>query len=285
MKFPYNTVAAITDDLHGFYRIGNDAYHAGPGLSSTKVKRALQGYAYYAQESQGDSAAFAFGRAFHAALIEPELFARNWIVSPQFDGHPNSNVYKEAKSAWITANSAKQILTADDATLIAGMLKSVKRHIRYDSLVNSDAEIMGIITDSESGLRIKCKCDLLGHEIVDVKTTSADLTNFMHEIINYGYHVSAAFYHDIVKSITGESLPFVIVAVRKKDPIDCEFFHLTPDILEHGRQLYRAGIKQIMKWEKYPREQRPLVDKRLRVLYPNARMVANTKDILEYIGG
>lgn len=285
MKFPYNAVSAITPDLHGFYRIGHEAYHAGIGLSSSKVKRALHGYAYYAQESFSDSAALAFGRAFHAALIEPELFARKWIVQPQFPGHANSNAYKDAKAAWIHVNAEKEVLAQEEAATIAGMIRVVKRHNQYDTLANSDAEIMGITTDLDTGLKLKCKCDLLGNKIIDFKSTSADLANFMHEIINFGYHISAAFYQDIVRSITGEVVPFVIVAVRKKEPIDCEFFYLTPEMLDLGRQLYKAGIKRIVHWEKYPVEQRPLVDKRLRMLYPNARMVAHTKEVLEYIGG
>ncbi len=285
MKFPYRKVSAITPDLSGFYRIDHEAYHSGLGLSSTRVKKALVSYAQYMQEIDQDSAALAFGRAFHAALLEPDLFVKTHVVMPRFDGHPSSNVYQNAKKLWLETNFDKEIITNDEATDIAEMIRAVRAHPEFKNLPSFDAEIMAINTDPDTGLKIKCKADLFGHAIVDFKTTSSGLqpAEFLNDIVKWKYHVSAAFYQDIVWLCTGERLPFIVVPVTKKAPFECEFYTLDEGLLDEGRKLYKAALQRIRIWETLP-DAHIFVDKRMRTLYSNARVAFQSKDILDFIG-
>jgi hypothetical protein len=283
MKFPYRTVSEITPDLHGLYKIDHEAYHRGPGLSSTQVKKALISHAVFSHKEHKDSDAMAFGRAFHMALLEPELYEKTYVLAPRFDAHPNSKAYKSARQEWALLNTGKEVIYPDEALAIVGMITAVKCHLGYANIPRFDAEIMAITTDLDTGLKVKCKADLFGHAIIDFKTTSSGLGpgDFLNDIIKWRYHVSAAFYQDIICNITGERLPFIVVPVTKKEPYECEYYRLSDEILEEGRKLYKAALRRIVRWEKFD----PIVDKKMRVLMPNARMLYTTIDTLAFIEG
>ncbi len=283
MKFPYQNVDAITPELNGFYRISHEAYHAGAGISSSRVKKALVSHAHYHHEDTYDSAALAFGRAFHASILEPAAFAAGWVAAPEFSGHANSNVHKAAKANWYDEHRGKQILTADEALAIYNMTEIVKAHPEYAKLPGFDAEIMGITVCPDTGLQIKCKADFFGHAIIDFKTTSSGLTpsDLLNDIVKWKYHVSAAFYQDIITQLTGERLPFIIVPVTKREPYECEFYTLSSELLDEGRKLYKAALRQIKAWQT---EARP-AEKHMRTLYPNAGLLYSVRDQLDFIEG
>lgn len=289
MKFPYPTVDAITPDLVGFYRISNDAYHAGPGLSSTSLKKALKGYTAYRarKEEAKDSSALVFGRAFHTLMLEPHLFSEQYAVMPKFDGHPNSNKHQEAKSNWLLENAGKSVLSASDSLDISAMVVAVKSHPESEKFTDFEAEVMGITRCQDTGLQIKCKADLFGYAIIDFKTTSTGVSpgEFMRDIIKWGYHLSAALYQDIIAALTGQRLPFVLVVVNKNRPFECEFYTLSDEILEEGRKLYKAALARIKRWEMSDPEAILSAEKRMRTLYPTPRMLYSTVETLEYVGG
>lgn len=286
MKFPYRTVSAITPDLHGFYRISHEAYHDGLGISSSRIKKALMSRAAYTHREETDSSALAFGRAFHAALLEPDLFASRWAVAQRFPGHPNSNEHKAAKEEWFRHHQGREILSADDATIISEMLRTVKSHPFFEALGLGDTEIMAISTCPDTQLKIKCKADVLGAAITDFKTTSSGVraSDFLQDVVKWGYHVSAALYQDIVADHVGERLPFVVVPITNKAPFECEFYKMSDEILDEGRKLYKAGLRRIKRWENES-ESDTNSKKVLRTLYPNARVLYTTKDTIDFIEG
>lgn len=284
MSFSYPLVEGIQPNMHGFFRIDHDAYHQGLGVSSTKVKKALVSRATFLQEDSFDSPALAFGRAFHAALLEPELFAERYVVEPEIPGNKNSNAYKAAYADWLETVGDREILAWDADDDIQMMVQAVKEHPEYRNLPKFDAEVMAITPCPETSLLIKCKADLFGTAIVDFKTTSgglspADVTN---DMVKWRYHVSAAFYQDIVAKVCGERLPFIMVPVTKKAPHECEFYRLSDDVLEEGRKLYKAGLRRILYWlDKGAQPE----EKKLRVLGLSSRVLYATKDVLEFVEG
>lgn len=269
--------------MNGFYRIDHEAYHTGLGLSSSRVKKALHSYAAYHHEDTYDSASLAFGRAFHASLLEPGAFAAKWVTAPDFGGHPNSTAFREAKRNWYDSHRGKEILTAEDARTIEAMVDAVHAHPEYAHLPHFDAEIMGITTCALTGLLIKCKVDFFGHAIIDFKSTSSGLTpsDLLNDIIKWKYHVSAAFYQDIITQITGERLPFIIVPVTKKAPFECEFYTLSSELLAEGRKLYQTALRQIKIWQDHGKP----AEKTMRTLYPNARLLYSARETIEFIEG
>lgn len=279
MKFPYASVDSITHDLNGFYRISHEAYHSGPGISSSRLKKALVSWAAYVHKGEYDSAALAFGRAFHMAILEPDLFDNRYAIY--------TGAVRRGKSWDDFQERAKgfEILTTEESWTIDGMIQAVRSHPEFARLPKFDAEIMAITTCPETHFKIKCKADLFGHAIVDFKTTSSGLQpgEFLNDIIKWRYHVSAAFYQDIIQLLTGERLPFVVVPVTKKAPYECEFYNLSDEILEEGRKLYKAALRRIKKWSSIDSDKIYAADKRMRTLYPSQRLMYSTQELLDFV--
>ncbi len=166
MKFGYPEIKTITPGLSGFFLIDNDAYHAGLGVSSTKVKKAIKSYAEFSALEQIDSKALKFGRAFHTLLLEPHCFNQRYAVAPEIAGSPASKAYKQLFSAWVTGESrGREILKACDKDRLDSMAKVVIKHPDYQWLTRFDAEVMGITTCDITGLQLKCKVDLFGDAV------------------------------------------------------------------------------------------------------------------------
>lgn len=278
MKFPYVTVNEITPKLHGFYKISHEAYHQGPGISSSRLKKALVSRAAYEHPDNTDSTALAFGRAFHMAILEPGLYQHTYRT---FKGASRNSKAWDDFSMQMRAMDKEAILESE-VEQINGMIAAIQDHPEYGNLPDCDSEIMAITTCKETGLQIKCKSDLFGGAIVDFKSTSSGLTSsdFLYEVVKYKYHLSAAFYQDIIATLTGEKLPFIAVPVTKKAPFECEFYALSDELLEEGRKLYKAALRTIRNWEGVEK-----TVKRLRVLHSTPRVAYSTDDILDFLGG
>lgn len=285
MTFGYPTVDLITPDLSGLYRIDHEAYHAGLGISSTKIKQALISWGHYNAEHTADSPAMAFGRAFHMAVLEPDEFRKRYVVAPDMSiyGHPNSNVYRDAKADFAAKNADKEVIKPDKMLQIEGMHAALRKHPQWNKIAGYSPEIMGIRTNEATGLKFKCKMDLFGGAIVDLKTTDcASLGEFRRSVLNYGYHISAAFYHDLITAITGESLPFVHVAIEKEPPYGVAFYCMDDDYIHEGRKLYDAAAHRIATWNTMTTCQRELsYGSGIKTLTPTASVAYKTLEILE----
>ena len=294
MKFPYKKLSTFDETLTpGFYAIDHDAYHAGPGLSSSKLKLALKSLAEFSRSENYDSDALAFGRAFHMAALEPSLFVTNYVCGPNIPENKNTKSYKEKYAFWEqTMAKGREIIDFDDYQMLQRMLMSYKEHDYLKSLPEFDAEVMAATKCKTTGRLLKCKTDLFGHTILDLKTTRGGVTttDITRALLDFGYHISAAFYQDILKDLTGETLPFVIALVSKKEPYECEAFQLHDDVLNDGRKLYKAALERIARWQdrmnatgvKIPEVIEP---KRLRTLSLSPRIMYSTQETLNFIAG
>lgn len=282
--FKIPQIGSITEDLpKGFYRIDHDVYHESIGYSSTRVKKALGSYAQFIKPDK-DSDAFRFGRAFHMALLEPHLFKTDYVKEPVIDGHPNSNLYKEAKASWRASAMGKEALTNAEYSTVMDMCTAVLGHPEF-SLKDYEPEIMAITRCKDTGLLLKCKSDMFGGVVTDIKTTSGSVKphEFMKDLTKYGYHVSLAFYQDIIADIVGMPPTMKIMAVEKREPYDCALFTISDSILEEGRKLYKAALRRIAKWIAMPINEIHAENKTF-TLEANAYMRYNSQDILKYIG-
>lgn len=272
--FGYPSLSQITEHTQpGFYKIDNAAYHASPGLSSSRIKAAIKGYAHYVKP-QEQTDAMAFGTAFHAAMLEPEVWAK-YHVSPDVD--KRTKAYKD----WVSClPDGASFVTPEEKELIGKMCAAVRDHPDWvDTTGHNEVAAVARM----GSVLVKCKADSLGGQIIDLKSTSGSVTpgGFLRSVVDFGYHTSAAFYQDIFHLLTGERLPFVIVAVAK-NPVDVEIYELSDDLLDAGRKLYQAGMRRIARWESSPDNVKK--EKRKRVLQPSSYLLYNTTETLEFIG-
>jgi exodeoxyribonuclease VIII len=68
----------------------------------------------------------ALGHAVHAAILEPERFARDFAVAPKVDRRTTPG--KKAWRNFEAANLGKELVTYDQMTTCRGLLRSVSQH-------------------------------------------------------------------------------------------------------------------------------------------------------------
>ncbi len=238
----------------GIFRIDHDEYHQGPGVSSSELKAILRSPAHAKVECK-DSPALAFGRAFHMAILEPELFEGSYTIMPKFSGTGSVARRKE----WIDENEGREILKEEDSATIVAMSASVKASKFWDKIKDYDVEIAHFA--EVDGTLQKCKADMIGDWIIDFKSTQdASPKKFFSSANNFGYHTSAAYYVDIVKQATGRALPFMWIAVEKTPPYGVAFYNVPARMLEVGREEYQRALRIYKEceasgeWPSYPDE-------------------------------
>ena len=226
--------------------------HLAEPSNSTLTHFRRSPLAYYDHVTSGDdesTGTMRYGRAFHLALLEPELFERTFIVLP--DGDMRS---KAGKEAWVAdCCIAADVALSASASLDAKSLRNavaaeLERHGRtvmtqadwdtlrhqVDSLnLPEHEDIRRLIAScecevearwAEGNLRPKSKLDLLNRGMLlagDVKTTDdADPEEFRRSVWSYGYHYQEAMYRRAMQrglELEGDAL-FTFVLAGKRAP-------------------------------------------------------------------
>lgn len=240
----------------GIFRIDNDEYHQGAGVSSSQLKDILKSPAH-CQIPNEQTKAMAFGSAFHMAILEPKLFAATYKIMPSFSG----TGMKARKAAWVEKNEGCDLISSVDMDLINSMGESLKKSKIWDRVKGYDVEIAHFANHPATGILQKCKADMIGDWIIDLKSTGdASGDAFFKSVNFFKYHVSAAYYQDIVKQATGRSLPFMWIAVEKTPPYAVAFYDMPAAMGAVGREEYEAAMilykecETTGEWPGYPDE-------------------------------
>ena len=237
VKYPFKVKMTMTD------------YHAHEAVGSNSLKRVLRSPAHYkyAIDNPDDpTPAKVFGQHCHEAILEPELFVKNTVVMPKFSGTGS----QAKKDAWLMENHGKRIVKAEDMADIMLMIEAVKKNKTAKALLAGGAsEESYLDVCPETGLKRKVRPDFLkdGHIIVDVKTTTdANHKEFEKDIANFGYHISAAYYLDVVGSVLGKKFSqSIIIAIEKTPPYGISIHLLDEDTIAAGRFLYKKALRTL----------------------------------------
>jgi exodeoxyribonuclease VIII len=195
------------------------------------------------------SADFVIGSAFHALLLEPEIFAQRYVPTPVMS--KNSNAYKEMARAM---DEKGQIpLDADQWAKIHSMREAVIADPYVGGLFEQgEAEQTLLFTDPITGLEGKARVDWLPthfpNVLVDLKTTkSGNPDSLKKSCWDYGYYTQAAFYRwawEVVMGIAPQAFLFVFV----EKPDDPEDTPLPPQLYELDATYQRLGEKHVREW-------------------------------------
>lgn len=256
--------------------MSNSDYHGAQGISKSGLdliaKSPLHYWSKYLdpkREPQEPTAAMQLGTAIHTAVLEPELFASDYLVAPAVDRRT-----KDGKATWeafvqeCEANGKTSISVAD-LEVCNSISDVVRSHNTAKELLGAGkAEVSMFWDDIETGVLCKCRPDWISAAdvIVDLKsTTDASPEGFARSAYNFRYWVQAAWYLDGIEQATG-SRPeaFVFVAFEKEPPYACGFYYATEEMIEAGRQEYRrlldlyADCLSTNNWRGYSQELLPL---------------------------
>lgn len=254
-----------------FKGISNAAYHGGDGVSKSGLdliaKSPLHYWSAYLdpqREPRVETPAMALGTAIHSAVLEPDLFADEYLVMPKIDRRTKAG--KEQHEELIANAGNKRILTPEDYNACFSIQQNIRQHPAAQLLLGSgEPELSVFWRDAETGVLCKCRPDWFNYKaniMVDVKSTEdASHEGFQRSIIKWGYHVQAAWYLDGFKAATG-TMPkaFVFAAVEKKRPYATAFYYADADMIEIGRLLYRERLNEFASclkrnlWPGYPQQ-------------------------------
>jgi hypothetical protein len=259
-------------DIGVFSGISNEAYHAGPGVSSSQLKAVGESMADYLWPRRKESTAMALGTAAHMAILEPDEFEARVIVSPQIDkrtkaGKAEYAEFIERYGAGIESGEIMELTPAIFAQALQ-IRDAVHGHpIAAKLFVDGESEVSAFWTDADTGILCKCRPDWLRHDGMEVSLKTArraDLSGFMKDAYAYGYHISTAFYRDGLDALDVAHQPTVHVVVETDDPRpERVAVYVMDDLfIEKGRDAYREALRKIATqaaspkdyWAGYPLE-------------------------------
>lgn len=182
------------------------------------------------------------GRAFHEFILEPEKFAQNFVIMPEFKGKGS----QFARENWIEENSHKDFITSDQYKMILGMNESVFKHPKLKQLLSSGSpEETWLWTDQFTGVECKARSDWRSDMdmFVDLKSTEdASVVGFSKSILKFRYHVQEAFYTDGARENGFNPKAFIFAAVEKSPPYLVKLHVISDEFQDFGRECYRENL-------------------------------------------
>tara|TARA_R110000824_G_scaffold33899_4_gene108335 strand:+ start:153 stop:1082 length:930 start_codon:yes stop_codon:yes gene_type:complete len=268
----------ITNELErvlvtGTHRdVDRETYDAIAFLNASTIKQCLRSSksaAHAMRKPQTESTALRFGTAFHTYVLEPERLGLDIAVAPDVDRRTKSG--KLEYQEFVAASEGKTVISAKEAYSIKGMLDEIKSHRIANSYMcdrSGQSELTAVVnatppytveqvTEAKRNrvfLRdaFKGRLDwVTDTAIVDVKTcVDASPRGVQRSSVQFGYHVQAAFYRELLRRATGADklLPFVFIFVEKEPPFGVLVVELDEMFLEIGWTQCSKAIESVSDW-------------------------------------
>jgi len=249
----------------GFYNISDEEYHSDEAVSKSDLTLFQRSPAHYkAKDQKKDTKPMVIGGAFHTAVLQPEVYAKKYIVMPE----GITKVHKAGKIICEEAEEKDQIvLSWADSTIVSDMQKAIKAHETASRLLsfNGYSEISGFWVDERTGLDCKLRADRIDSDnriIIDLKSTiDARLEPFTRQLATLKYHWQGSHYLNGVSKITGiEHTDFVIIAIEKEPPYAIAVYRLDDAMIYLGNEELKILLdefrecKERDEWPAYPIE-------------------------------
>lgn len=238
----------------------NDEYRAQRGISKSELDLAHQSVALLEWNKNNPapgSESVDLGTHIHCALLEPDVFEKDYVKMPGFG---TSATGREKAESFKRSMKGKIVLHEDAYNQVEEMRDSVLAHpvayqlLRLDGI--SEASIFGEI----NGMRVKCRPDRIvdpevfrQHILVDVKKT-ADIDKFHWSARDFRYHVQDAYYSDIYKQFAGHTPRFVFIVVGEKRSIGrhpVRVFELDTETKHKGRDAYLQDLETVREYQEF----------------------------------
>lgn len=239
--------ADLTPELAraGCFVVGmpNEAYHAYEGISKSGLDLIDRSAAHFAYAPKREpSRAMVLGSATHAAILEPDVFAREYLLLRDVTDR-RSTVYKEA----IKTHAPECVLTGSEADQVAAMQEAARSNSAIMEILSQagHAEIAAFVTDPETGVLLKAKYDYLSDNAVcmDIKTTQdIRYQQFQRSVGQYRYHVQDSFYSYVYRLLTGGELKFKFGCIESSAPHATKVYTLDDEAKLIGMRLARRNI-------------------------------------------
>lgn len=251
-----------------------DTYHTWAAASNSRLSKLLKSPAHlraYMDEPPADTEALRHGRAIHAAVLEPDLFASQFASAPEgLDRRTKAG--KEEWASLCDQFGEANVLRADEWAMCMRIRDNVHALSTARGMISGpgDVELSVLWEDKGTGVLCKARWDrhspeLAGGAIVDLKTTrSASPRDFERSIVTFGYHRQAAFYLMGAKARRLPARHFSIIAIEKTPPYAVAVYRITEGVVDAAAEQIQALLRLYAdcvkhdRWPGYPDEVRDI---------------------------
>ncbi len=191
------------------------------------------------------SPALELGIAFHTMVLQPDLMMQNYSFT---NGNGKSQFFAEFD---------KKLLTINHTLTLKNMAWSLCQNPKAVSLLDwsrGEVEKPYYATDPETGIKIKCRPDLLTKDGImpDIKTTApkrkkhpCSPEEFSKTIYEYGYHRQVAFYKHVLRLNGIDDVKHVFVAVSSGEPWGCAVYELDYESIVIGHDENMETLREL----------------------------------------
>ena len=216
----------------------NEDYHSTPGISASGLKAIYKKSVYhFLNQKPFESSAMALGTAVHCAMLEPEMYYKEFHVMPKIDRRTKAG--KEQFTMEQEKAENKQLVAFDDHQKITSILNNFRNHDLAQKYCKGEIELSHYL--EHEGVKVRVRPDCLNRVenfISDVKTCQDNSpTAFKRDVYKYAYHLQAAFYCDMLGVEN-----FKFIAVETNYPYSVEVYTLSDDMIEQGRKAWKRAF-------------------------------------------
>jgi len=244
----------------------NEEYHAKDGFVSSSglktIKRSGHAFKYYTDdEEREETKAMRFGTLAHKALLEGDVFKKNYIVMPEFSGFTkdgklsnNCGESREKKASWLLQHEGKLVVSQDELDKLKWMVDSVLANEDAVRLLkDGSTEVSGYYSDPETGIECKIRPDFIAHDLnalIDVKTVAECSVEWFKrnrvEDKKFMYHFQMAMYDSGTEQISGKPVDHALwILLESVKPFECIVVPMEQPYMEIGRNEYRKALKTL----------------------------------------
>lgn len=240
----------------------NEVYHKEKidYISSSQLKQILKSPLHYKEEEKEETAAIIFGTMYHTFILEPDKFDSEYfyiddselieqLQGEGFKSPRSTKKYKEWYDLKCLESQGKIIIDHVTHKQLKDMKDRLFSH-PYARLLYTQGEAeQSFYIEDFNGCKCKIRPDRIykpKRRIMDLKTcTDARPEKFFNHAYDFGYHVSAAFYCDIMEAIEDTGLPykFYFIAQETKKPYAFQIYKASAQFLSIGRYEYEKALE------------------------------------------
>ena len=246
------------------YDLPNDEYHSMEGISKSSldlIHKSPAHYKYFLENPREQTEAMAIGSAVHTAVLEPDLFDKEYVVAPKIDRRTKKG--KEEYAEFVEENGDKKTLDKPTYEMIMGISDKVNSIPLFQSIMDgAKTEVSAFYRDGD--ILRKSRADIYREDgiLADLKTCQdASYAAVQRSIHSWRYYVQSPFYLDNFTLATNRKYDqFIFIFVEKTPPFGVAFYAADKTMIQRGQVEYKADLDTYRKcletneWPDYPQE-------------------------------
>lgn len=241
MKYPKNEL--ISD-------MSFKDYKEIKALNQSAIKEILDNPFFYAngiEKPRAESQALDFGSLMHDFVLSPDEIGQKYQIFSDIEKldmrkKEHKEIKENAESKGLTIIDGETYKKARELLELNGDL--------FDALFSKGFKESVYLSEVD-GIDCKVRFDFIDENknIIDLKfVRSSRKADFIKAVANFGYHIQAKFYSDIVGARS-----FIFCAVEKEYPYMVGLYQLAPEALEFAGEKIKQAFDIVKNIEKYKR--------------------------------